>query len=273
MLRGREGILVADGIGAGDVTGRTARGKCVGIEPAVIGVISRVEVLQTVADVDVHLTQAGVEQAVVGGERGFDEDVQPRVHAPLYVGGHIGDAVMAVWGAPVSAGNSAADALNCVRAALMMRHSLMEFNVGRGSERKPIIRIGCGINTGAVVAGQIGSEKRMEYTVIGDTVNFASRTESLNKPLGTDILITENTYLLIKDKVLVEEMPSVTVKGKEKPVRIYAVINMPEASDIPGAGPEGPQTLSQVRQLLGIPEPDLRGVNLDAEEKKYTIQN
>lgn len=185
----------------------------------------------------------------------------------------IGDAVMAVWGAPVSAGNSAADALNCVRAALMMRHSLMEFNVGRGSERKPIIRIGCGINTGAVVAGQIGSEKRMEYTVIGDTVNFASRTESLNKPLGTDILITENTYLLIKDKVLVEEMPSVTVKGKEKPVRIYAVINMPEASDIPGAGPEGPQTLSQVRQLLGIPEPDLRGVNLDAEEKKYTIQN
>ena len=59
-----------------------------------IGVISRVEVLQTVADVDVHLTQAGVEQAVVGGERGFDEDVQPGMHAPLYVGGHIGDAVM-----------------------------------------------------------------------------------------------------------------------------------------------------------------------------------
>lgn len=184
----------------------------------------------------------------------------------------IGDAVMAVWGAPVSSGSAAQDALNCIRAALMMRHSLMEFNVGRGSVKKPIIRIGCGINTGSVVAGQIGSKKRMEYTVIGDAVNFASRTEALNKPLGTDILVTENTYVLVKDHIIAEEMPSVTVKGKEKPVRMYAVVNMPEAADIPGAGPDGPETLSQVRQMLGIPEPDLQGVQLDAEEKKYKIQ-
>ena len=112
----------------------------------------------------------------------------------------------------------------------------------------------------------------MEYTVIGDAVNFASRTESLNKPLGTDILITENTYNLIKDHVLVEQMPSVTVKGKEKPVSMYAVVNMPRVTDIPGAGPDGPKTMAEVRELLGIPVPDYAKVNLDEEEKKYKIQ-
>ena len=185
----------------------------------------------------------------------------------------IGDAIMAVWGAPVSAGSPAADALNCIRAALMMRSSLMEFNAGRGGDKKPIIKIGCGINTGPVVAGQIGSNDRMEYTVIGDAVNFASRTESLNKPLGTDILITENTYELIKEHIIAEQMPSVTVKGKEKPVRMYAVVNLRGASDIAGTGPTGPQSLAQVRKLLGIPTPDFAKVNLDEEEKKYKIKN
>ena len=184
----------------------------------------------------------------------------------------IGDAVMAVWGAPVTSGDPALDALRCVRAALMMRSSLREFNKDRGGDKKPIIRIGCGINTGPVIAGQIGSNERMEYTVIGDTVNFASRTESLNKPLHTDILLTENTYELIKDYVLVEQMPSVTVKGKEKPVHMYAVINMPYAEDIPGAGKDGPKTMAEVRELLGIDAPDLTAVNLDEEEKKYKIQ-
>ena len=184
----------------------------------------------------------------------------------------IGDAIMGVWGAPVSQGNVSLDALNCVRAALMMRHSLMEFNRGRGGDKKPIIKIGCGINTGPVVAGQIGSSSRMEYTVIGDAVNFASRTEALNKPLGTDILITENTYELIKEHVVVEEMPSVTVKGKEKPVKIFAVVNMPRVTDIPGAGPEGPKTMAEVRTLLGIPTPDFAKVNVNEDEKKFKIQ-
>ncbi len=185
---------------------------------------------------------------------------------------YIGDAIMAIWGAPVSAGSPELDALNCVRAALMMRQALIDFNKGRGGDKKPIIKIGCGINTGPVVAGQIGSSERMEYTCIGDAVNFASRTESLNKPLGTDILITENTYLLVQEHITVEQMPAVTVKGKEKPVKMYAVINMPEATDIPGAGKDGPKTLAQVREMLDIEAPDLGKVNLDAEEKKYKIK-
>lgn len=185
----------------------------------------------------------------------------------------IGDAIMAVWGAPTSSGTPQQDALNCIRAALRMRAALIIFNRGRGGDKKPIIRIGCGINSGPVVAGQIGSQKRMEYTVIGDAVNLASRTEALNKPMGTDILITEYTYDLVKEYVFVEEMPSVTVKGKEKPLRMFAVVNMPNEHDIPGAGEKGPRSLAEVRKVLGIPTPDFAKVDLNEDEKKYKIQS
>jgi adenylate cyclase len=180
----------------------------------------------------------------------------------------IGDAVMAVWGAPLSAGSPARDALNCVKSALMMRSALYQFNKDRGGDKKPRIRIGCGINTGDVVAGQIGSSRRMEYTVIGDAVNLASRTEALNKPLGTDILITENTYALIGRYLVAEEMPSITVKGKEKPIRMFAVVNL--------RGTDGtirkPETLAELRKILGISAPDMGKVNVNAEEQKYKIQ-
>ena len=176
---------------------------------------------------------------------------------------YMGDAIMAVWGAPDSTGSPADDAWNSIKTALMMRRALYDFNRTRGTGKKPVIRIGCGINTGPVVAGQIGSSERMEYTVIGDAVNFASRTESLNKPFSTDILITENTWNLVKDRIIVEEMPSVRIKGKEKPVKIYAVVN--------AAGVKGPKTLSQLREILHIPAPNLDKVDTDEEEKKYTI--
>ncbi|MDR0390048.1 MAG: HAMP domain-containing protein [Spirochaetaceae bacterium] len=177
----------------------------------------------------------------------------------------IGDAIMAVWGAPISTGSASKDAFNCVRAALSMRLALLEFNKTRGGDKKPIIKIGCGINTGDVVAGQIGSNKRMEYTVIGDAVNLASRTESLNKLFGTDILITENTWNLIGKYLITEEMPPVQIKGKEKPVRIFAVVSI-DKDDVPG-----PRTLAEVRSLLGIIPPDLSKVDVNAEEEKYKL--
>jgi adenylate cyclase len=179
----------------------------------------------------------------------------------------IGDAVMAHWGTAFTEGNPESDAFNSVKAALMMREALYEINSRRtkNDPGNPEIRIGCGINTGVVTAGQIGSEQRMEYTVIGDPVNLASRTEALNKPLGTDILITEDTWNLTGEKFITEEMPPVTVKGKEQPVRLFAVINFLDAEN-------GPKTLEEVRTLLGIPTPDLNKVDTDAEEKKYKIQ-
>jgi adenylate cyclase len=172
---------------------------------------------------------------------------------------------MAHWGTAFTAGSPAKDAFNCVKAALMMRNALVEMNAARAKDDpgNPEIRIGCGINTGIVTAGQLGSEERMEYTVIGDPVNLASRTEALNKPLGTDILITEDTYNLIHSGLITEEMPSVSVKGKSAPVRMFAVINI--------KGAPGPATLAEVRSLLHIPAPDLEKVDTNAEEKKYKI--
>ena len=178
----------------------------------------------------------------------------------------IGDAVMAHWGTAYTAGSARADAFNCVKAALMMRKALYFMNRERKKDDPgdPAIRIGCGINTGMVTAGQLGSDMRMEYTVIGDPVNLASRIEALTKPLGADILISEDTWNLIGDKFVTEEMPSVTVKGKVKPVRIFAVVNF--------AGEEkGPQSLDEVRDLLEIKAPELEGVDLNEGEKKYKI--
>jgi len=178
----------------------------------------------------------------------------------------IGDAVMAHWGTAYTAGSPRKDAFNCVMAALMMRRALYNLNKNREKDdpANPAIRIGCGINTGIVTAGQIGSDLRMEYTVIGDPVNLASRVESLNKPLGTDILITEDTWNLVGSKFITEEMPSVTVKGKEKPVRIFAVVNHIKNS-------KGPFTLAEMRDLLGIEPPQMSKVDLNADEKKYKI--
>lgn len=177
---------------------------------------------------------------------------------------YIGDAIMAVWGAPESSGSPAQDALNAVSAALMMRLSLFNYNKERAAKGLLPVKIGCGINSGPVVAGQIGSEERMEYTVIGDAVNLASRTEALNKPFATDILITENTYNLIKDHIIVQEMPGVHVKGKTDAIKMFAVINL--------VGRGRPETIEDVRKIIGTAAPDLSKVNTDDEEKKYNIQ-
>lgn len=200
----------------------------------------------------------------------------------------IGDAVMAYWGAVTTAGSVQADAFNGVKTALLMRASLACFNAGRGSDKKPIIKIGCGLNSGEVVAGQIGSQERIVFTVIGDTVSFADRTETLNKPFGTEILVTEYTHNLIKDYFITERMGEVTEDNKK--VGIYAVINIKEGENseklladlekLPHidmniarlyAGPDGPRTIEDVRKLINIPEPDLSNLNLDEEEKKYSI--
>lgn len=175
----------------------------------------------------------------------------------------IGDAVMAVWGAATTCGSPEEDAWAAVKAALMMRIALYRFNENQLKHGRNTIKIGCGINSGPIVAGQIGSEDHMNYTVIGDTVNLASRTEALNKPFATDILITENTYLLIKDKIIAEEMPGVRVKGKSEPIKMYAVIN--------AKGVKGPQDIHKLREFLGWDEPELDKVNTDEEEKKYKI--
>eukprot|EP01064_Diplonema_japonicum_P020568 TRINITY_DN30179_c0_g1_i1.p1 TRINITY_DN30179_c0_g1~~TRINITY_DN30179_c0_g1_i1.p1 ORF type:complete len:864 (+),score=215.02 TRINITY_DN30179_c0_g1_i1:37-2628(+) len=131
---------------------------------------------------------------------------------------YIGDAVMAVYGVPFS---SSDDALAVCISALLMCSRLKKWNEDRAKQGLKPINMGIGVNTGEVVAGNIGFEKRMEYTVIGDGVNLASRVEGATKEYRVRILITEFTYEATKGKVVVREIDWIKVVGKKKPVKIY----------------------------------------------------
>ncbi|MBO4507262.1 MAG: adenylate/guanylate cyclase domain-containing protein [Spirochaetaceae bacterium] len=275
---------------------------------------------------------------------GFLNDYMSRmVNCITLTGGNVdkfeGDAVMAVWGVlredsleyeemadsnPLKKelkskheAHVKSDAINAIRGTIAMRYALMEYNkeaeaFTKAHEKEPLakykphIRIGCGLNSGRATVGFMGSYDKMEFTSIGDAVNLASRTESSNKPCGTDVIITEDTYNLLKydfiksefnnftikeenkkDEIIVEVIPvTFEVKGKGKQ-HFYGVVNMPQfdieaffkAGDpnfvvdkdcAKSVGPNGPKTLEEVRKLLGIPTPDFGGVNLDAEENKVT---
>lgn len=131
---------------------------------------------------------------------------------------YIGDAIMAVFGAPIERDD---DAENAVRAALEMRKILFQMMKSVEPDRRFDIRTG--INSGKVVAGNLGSPKRMDYTVIGDTVNTASRLESIAQP--KQIVIGEKTYQLVKNKFNINEVGPKSVKGKRDLVMVYEVLD------------------------------------------------
>lgn len=135
----------------------------------------------------------------------------------------MGDAIMAFWGDPLPMKDHAK---NAVLAGLAMRQHLELLNKKWEAEGKDIFRIGIGINSGEMIVGQMGSPRLIDYTVIGDNVNVASRVEGLNKQYGTDIIITESTYEYVKDIVEVEELGSTTVKGRTAEVKIYTIIKL-----------------------------------------------
>ena len=136
---------------------------------------------------------------------------------------YIGDAIMAFWGAPVKHKD---DALQAVLSALDMVSALNGFNEHQRKIGKPEFRIGIGINYGIVTVGNIGSERKMDYTVIGDMVNLASRMEGLTKTYHAEILISETLFDALKISAEEESLSfrlldTVAVKGKTKGVKIY----------------------------------------------------
>lgn len=137
----------------------------------------------------------------------------------------IGDALMAVFGAPLPVENHA---WMSVQSALEMRRRLAEFNRPRPDDMK--IKIGIGISSGEVVSGNIGSQKRMDYTVIGDGVDISSRLEGLTKQYGStdkhgcDVILSEFTYNLCRDRVWARELDRIRVKGKSRPINIYELL-------------------------------------------------
>ncbi len=144
---------------------------------------------------------------------------------------YIGDAIMAVYGAPLEMVDHAARA---IKSALEMQARLTEFN----SERKegPHLRIRIGINSGRAVAGEIGSINKKEYTVLGDVVNTASRLESSVAKPGM-VVIGENTHEMVKGQFNVNPLPKATLKGKEKEVAVFEVLSVVED---PAATPAQP---------------------------------
>ena len=152
---------------------------------------------------------------------------------------YIGDAIMAHWGALEEIDNGTK---NAVKAALKMREKLKAFNK-KGIY--PPTRIGCGINSGEIFAGQIGSQEKLEYTIIGDAVNSASRIEGLNKTYGTDILISENSYNLVKHLFKVEKISNILLRGRSETINLYAVLGMIGDNNCP-------QSIEELKQDLMI---------------------
>lgn len=140
---------------------------------------------------------------------------------------YIGDAIMSFWGAPI---NNEEQALDAVLSSLDMIDSLADFNRQNKKSGDPEIDIGIGLNTGSVIVGNMGSDARFDYTVMGDAVNLASRLEGQTKTYGVKIIISESTKNKLgsknieKNKILIREIDKIKVKGKNEPVVIFEVV-------------------------------------------------
>lgn len=132
----------------------------------------------------------------------------------------IGDAIMAVWGAPHGGPK---DTQNALKACLEMRKALWDLNKKREVRGQIPIKIGMGLHSGHAISGTIGSSERMEYTVIGDTVNMTSRIESSTKAFGTDLLVSETVANKVAETFLLENAGSAEVKGKSEPLKLFKV--------------------------------------------------
>jgi adenylate cyclase len=149
----------------------------------------------------------------------------------------VGDEIIGLFGAPIPIDDAAFKAVLCAKS---MMDGLEEFNRTREAENQAPIKIGIGINTGKVITGAIGSTRALQYTAIGDAMNVASRLVNIAKP--GEIIMSDETYRKVADRVEAEAMPPVKVKGKEKEQKIYRFMAIRHAPELPPAWTM-PQTL------------------------------
>jgi len=134
---------------------------------------------------------------------------------------YIGDAIMAFWGSPFPQQDHASRACRC---ALEMMAGLAELNRRWAEQGRRQIAIGIGLNTGPVNVGNMGSDKRLAWTVMGDNVNLASRLEGMTKEYRNRVIISEFTHAHVADQFVTREVDRIRVKGKKKPVVIYELV-------------------------------------------------
>ncbi|MFC1647662.1 CHASE2 domain-containing protein [Patescibacteria group bacterium] len=146
---------------------------------------------------------------------------------------YVGDAIVAYFGAPIDQPNHAK--LAC-EAALRMRMKLMDLHKKWKAEGKPLVDFRIGLNTGYVIVGNVGSEKRFDYTIMGDEVNLGSRLEGANKKYNTHVMISEATKAAAGEEFLTRELDLLRVKGKKKPVKVYELVT--RFGEISGEGQE-----------------------------------
>jgi len=168
---------------------------------------------------------------------------------------YMGDAIMAFWGAPIETTDHN---VRAIRTALRMRGRLWMMNRDEQFGRGIALHLGIGVSTGEVVVGNMGSSKRFDYTVMGDTVNLGSRVEGLNKEYGTEILATEETVRGLPHNYVVRQLDLVAVKGRTEAVRLYEVIGLTEQMT-----PEVRDKLDRFSRALALYERgDFRGADL-----------
>ena len=163
------------------------------------------------------------EQLVIQLAEYFGDQSEQILETQGTVDKYIGDAIMAFWGAPTA---NAAHALGACTAAIRNQEHLRGMCQKWQAENKPLFATRIGVNTGEVIVGNIGSAARLNYTAIGDAVNLASRLEGLNKYYGTEILISESTYLEVKPRVVARPLDWVSVKGKNAGVLVYELLGL-----------------------------------------------
>ena len=159
------------------------------------------------------------------------------IHNKGVIDKYIGDAIMAFWGAPLETGD---DEINACRAALQCVAKLEELNETQKEKGWSRVNVRIGVNSGDAIVGNLGSERLFDYTAIGDTVNLASRLESLNKYFGTRIMISGDTLKKTGANFFVRDLGLIEVKGKNVAVNIFELLG--EASEV----------LPEIRQIVEI---------------------